>query len=323
MGLDLKNPVVPSASPLSREIGNIKAMEEAGAGAVVLYSLYEEQVGLEVEELQHLLSEGAQSLADASGYFPAQQEYTRDPDGYVEHVRKAKAAVDIPIIASLNGTSKGGWLEYATKIEEAGADGLELNIYFIPTTSMLFGLDVETLYLDILQSVQRQVSIPIAVKLSPFFSSLPNFADRLDDSGADGLVLFNRFYQPDIDVKRRQVVSNLMLSTPGEMRLPLRWVAILYGQVDASLALTTGVHSGEDVLKAVMAGADIANVCSVLLKEGVGKVGELVQDLETQMKKNGFDSIESIKGTLSLENYAEPAAFERASYLKMLNEYRL
>jgi dihydroorotate dehydrogenase (fumarate) len=323
MGLDLKNPVVPSASPLSREIGNIKAMEEAGAGAVVLYSLYEEQVGLEVEELQHLLSEGAQSLADASSYFPAQQEYIRDPDGYVEHVRKAKAAVDIPIIASLNGTSKGGWLEYAEKIEGAGADGLELNIYFIPTTSMLFGLDVETLYLDILQSVRKKVSIPIAVKLSPFFSSLPNFADRLDDGGADGLVLFNRFYQPDIDVRRRQVISNLMLSAPGELRLPLRWVAIMYGQVDASLALTTGVHAGEDVLKAVMAGADIANVCSVLLREGIGKLGVLLQDLETQMEENGFDSIESIKGTLSLENYAEPAAFERASYLKMLNEYRL
>jgi dihydroorotate dehydrogenase (fumarate) len=321
MGLSLKNPVVPSASPLSREISGIRAMEDAGASAVVLYSLFEEQIGLDADELEHLASRGARSLADASGYFPSQLEYTRNADEYVEHVRQAKEAVDIPVIASMNGISKGGWLEYSKKIAEAGADGLELNIYFIPTTSRLFGLDVETVYLDVLRSVKKQVDIPLAVKLSPFFSALPNFADRLADAGADGLVLFNRFYQPDIDVDQGEVVTNLSLSTSEDMRLPLRWIAILYGEVETSLALTSGVHTADDVLKAIMAGADIANVCSVLLREGVGKIGELVQGLGDRMDQKGIKSVGELKGNLSLQSYVEPWAFERASYLKLLQSY--
>lgn len=321
MGLNLNNPVVPSASPLSRDLDDIKRMEDAGAGAVVLYSLFEEQIGLEEDELEHVLNRGAQSLADASGYFPSQLEYTRSPDDYVEHVRKAKEAVDIPIIASMNGISKGGWLEYSKMIAEAGADGLELNIYFIPTTSRLFGLDVETLYLDILGSVKKQVNIPVAVKLSPFFTALPNFADRLADAGADALVLFNRFFQPDIDVGKGDVVPNLTLSTPADMRLPLRWIAILYGEIDTSLALTSGVHSADDVLKAVMAGADVANVCSVLLKEGIGKITELVEGVSKGLDERGRRSLADIKGNLSLQSYVEPWAFERASYLKLLQSY--
>jgi dihydroorotate dehydrogenase (fumarate) len=321
MGLNLKNPVVPSASPLSRDIGDIKWMEDAGAGAVVLYSLFEEQIGLEQEELNHVLSRGAQSLADASGYFPSQLEYTRSPDDYVEHVRKAKEAVDIPIIASMNGISRGGWLDYSKMIEEAGADGLELNIYFIPTTSRLFGLDVETLYLDILGSVKKQVNIPVAVKLSPFFTALPNFADRLADGGADALVLFNRFYQPDIDVASDDIAPNLTLSVPADMRLPLRWIAILYGEIDTSLALTSGVHSADDVLKAIMAGADVANVCSVLLKEGIGKITDLLDGVSKRLDEKGHSSLGEIKGNLSLQSYVEPWAFERASYLKLLQSY--
>lgn len=321
MGLSLKNPVVPSASPLSRDIGDIKRMEDAGAAAVVLYSLFEEQIGLEKNELEHVLSRGAQSLADASGYFPSQLEYTRSPDEYVEHVRKAKEAVGIPIIASMNGISKGGWLDYSKMIEQAGADGLELNIYFIPTTSRLFGLDVETLYLDILRSVKKHVKIPVAVKLSPFFTALPNFADRLADAGANALVLFNRFYQPDIDVDGGEVVPNLTLSTPADMRLPLRWIAILYGEIETSLALTGGVHSANDVLKAVMAGADVANVCSVLLKEGPGKIAELVEGVSQKLDEKGLNSLREIKGNMSLQSYVEPWAFERASYLKMLQSY--
>ena len=321
MGLNLKNPVVPSASPLSRDIGDIKWMEDAGAGAVVLYSLFEEQIGLEKDELDHVLNRGAQSLADASGYFPSQLEYTRSPDDYVEHVRKAKEAVDIPIIASMNGISRGGWLNYSKMMEEAGADGLELNIYFIPTTSRLFGLDVETLYLDILGSVKKQVKIPVAVKLSPFFTALPNFADRLADGGADALVLFNRFYQPDIDVGRGDIAPNLTLSVPADMRLPLRWIAILYGEIDTSLALTSGVHSADDVLKAVMAGADVANVCSVLLKEGIGKITELLDGVTRRLDEKGHSSLEELKGNLSLQSYVEPWAFERASYLKLLQSY--
>ena len=321
MGLSLKNPIVPSASPLSRRISDIKAMEDAGAGAVVLYSLFEEQIGLEKDELDYVLSRGAQSLADASAYFPSQLEYTRKPDEYVEHVRKAKEAVDIPIIASMNGISKGGWLAYSKMIQEAGADGLELNVYFIPTTSLLFGLDLETLYLDILRSVKKQVDIPVAVKLSPFFSALPNFADRLADAGADALVLFNRFYQPDIDVDKEEVIPNLTLSTPADMRLPLRWVAILHGEVETSLALSGGIHSPDDVLKAIMAGADVTNVCSVLLKEGTQKIGELVEGTARRLDEKDLSSLKEMKGNMSLQSYVEPWAFERASYLKLLNSY--
>jgi dihydroorotate dehydrogenase (fumarate) len=321
LGLQLKNPIVPSASPLSRNLDDIKALEDAGASAIVLYSLFEEQISLETGDLSHLISNGAMSLADASVYFPHRHEYPRDPDEYVEHLRKAKEAVDIPIIGSMNGTSKGGWLDYAKKIEEAGADGLELNIYFIPTTDTLFGLDVETLYLDILTSVTAQVNIPVAVKLSPFFSALPNFVTRLDEAGADALVLFNRFYQPNIDVEQKKVSPNLALSRSEDLLLPLRWVAILYGQVECSLALTTGVHTSKDVVKALMAGADVANVCSVLLREGIDRLKSLLEETNALLDILGMESVSSIRGTLSLENYAEPAAFERASYIKLLQSY--
>jgi dihydroorotate dehydrogenase (fumarate) len=321
LGLNLSNPIVPSASPLSRNLDDIKKLEDAGAPAVVLYSLFEEQVGLEAGELSHLFTGGAASLADAEAYFPQKLDYPRDPDAYVEHIRKAKEAVDIPIIGSMNGTSKGGWLEYARKIEEAGADGLELNIYFIPTTDTLFGLDVETLYLDILNSVKRSVNVPVAVKLSPFFSALPNFASRLDEAGADALVLFNRFYQPDINVQQRSVDPRITLSTSSDLLLPLRWVAILYGQVDCSLALTSGVHTSEDVLKAILAGADIANVCSVLLREGIDKLKELIAGTVQLMEILEIDTLATVRGSMSLEQYAEPAAFERASYIKLLQGY--
>lgn len=321
LGFKLKHPIVPSASPLSRKLEDIKVMEDAGASAVVLYSLFEEQFELDPDELEHLVREGATTLTDALGYFPDQQEYIRDPDGYVEHVRKAKEAVDIPIIASMNGTSKGGWLEYSKKIEEAGADALELNIYFIPTTSMLFGLDVETLYLDILKSVKQQVNIPVAVKVSPFFSALPNFVDRLAETGADGVVLFNRFYQPNIHVAEQRFTADLTLSTSSDLLLPLRWIAILYGQVDVSLALTSGVHSADDILRAILAGADVANVCSVLLKNGIGHLSTLVQELAARMDELEMESINSVKGKLSLQNYVEPAALERGSYVKLLHSY--
>jgi dihydroorotate dehydrogenase (fumarate) len=321
MGLELKNPIVPSASPLSREISGIKKMEDAGAAAVVLYSLFEEQIALETGEFSSMLSSGALSLADASVYFPHQHEYPRDPEAYVDHIRKAKEVVDIPIIASMNGTSKGGWLEFAKQIEQAGADGLELNFYFIPTTDTLLGLDIETIYLDILKSVKKMVDIPIAVKLSPFFTALPNFAVRLDETGADALVLFNRFYQPDINVERKEIQPNITLSKPEDILLPLRWIAILYGQVDCSFALTSGVHSADAVLKAIMAGADIANVCSVLLAEGVEKISELVENTASRMDELKIDSLGSIKGALSLESYVEPAAFERSSYIKLLQSY--
>jgi dihydroorotate dehydrogenase (fumarate) len=321
MGLHLSNPIVPSASPLSRKLDDIKKLEDAGAPAVVLYSLFEEQIALEEGELSYLLEGGAASLADASAYFPQKQDYPRDPDSYVEHIRKAKEAVDIPVIGSMNGTTTGGWLEYAKKIEQAGADGLELNIYFIPTTDKLLGMDVETLYLDIVEAVSKDVGIPIAVKLSPFFSALPDFATRVDEAGADALVLFNRFYQPDINVEKKTIEPSITLSTSADLLLPLRWVAILYGQVDCSLALTSGVHTPEDVLKAIMAGADVANVCSVLLQDGIDKQKELLDGTAKLMDKLGIDSLATIRGSMSLENYVEPTAFERASYIKLLQGY--
>lgn len=321
MGLQLKNPVVPSASPLSREVSGVKALEDAGAPAVVLYSLFQEQVSLETGELPDRLFSGALGIADATSHFPQRQEYKRGPDEYVEHVRRVKESVGIPVIASMNGTSKGGWLEYAKRIEQAGADGLELNIYFIPTTDTLMSMDVETVYSDILRAVKKMVSIPVAVKLSPFFSAIPYVATQLDQDGADALVLFNRFYQPDIDVATQQIRASLTLSRPEDILLPLRWVAILHGQVDCSLALTSGVHSADDVLKSVLAGANVANVCSVLLKDGVARLSTILADLERRMDELGLESIDATRGCLSLQKHVEPAVFERVSYIKLLQSF--
>ena len=321
MGLTLKNPVVPSASPLSADLGTIKRMEDAGASAVVLHSLFEEQIEFEAEAMDHFLQHGTDSYAEALSYFPQVHEYRREPDDYVEHIRRAKEAVDIPIIPSLNGISTGGWTSYAKKFEEAGADGLELNVYFIPTDFNLMSYDVEDLYVKLLKELKKQLSIPVAVKMSPYFSALPHMASMLDAEGADALVMFNRFYQPDIDIDELEVTPNLKLSTPIEMRLPLRWIAILYGHMDCSMALTSGIHSYEDVIKAVMAGADVANVCSVLLKEGIGKINELVDGMTAWMDEHEYESIEQMKGSMSHKSVPEPAAFERANYMKVLNSY--
>jgi dihydroorotate dehydrogenase (fumarate) len=268
-----------------------------------------------------MVSGGELSVADALEYFPRENEYVRDADAYVEHVHKAKEALEIPIIASMNGTSKGGWLDYAQMLEEAGADAIELNIYFIPTTDNLLGMDIENLYFDILGSVKERVNLPVAVKLSPFFSAIPDMAVRLDEAGADALVLFNRFYQPDIDVQAKSVVPRLALSRPEDILLPLRWIAILYGQVDCSLALTSGVHSGEGVLKAILAGADVANVCSVLLQEGVNRLTGIVEETEQLLDSLGAESISALRGDMSLEAYVEPTAFERGSYIQLLQSY--
>lgn len=322
MGLKLKNPIVPSASPLSASLDSIKRMEDAGAAAVVLHSLFEEQIEFEAEALAHFLEHGTYSYAEALTYFPAHHEYRREPKEYVEHIRRAKEAVDIPIIASLNGISLGGWTGYARQFQEAGADGVELNVYFLPTNPHLSGAEVETLYVDILKSVKEQVTIPVAMKLSPYFSALPHLASALDAAGADALVLFNRFYQPDIDIERLEVVPNLQLSTPVEMRLPLRWIAILYGRVRASMALTSGVHSAEDVIKAVMVGADVAQVCSVLLKQGIGAISELLAGMRAWMEEHEYESVAQMKGSMSHRSCPEPAAFERANYMKVLNSYK-
>ena len=322
MGLTLKNPLVPSASPLSSSVDNIKRMEDAGAAAVVLHSLFEEQIEFEAEALGHFLEYGTESFAEAITYFPAHDQYWREPEDYVELIRKAKEAVDIPVIPSLNGISPGGWTGYAKLFEEAGADAVELNVYFIPTSFNLMSYDIEDLYVKLLKDVKQHVSIPVAMKLSPFFSAMPHVASMLDAEGADALVLFNRFYQPDIDIEELDVKSNLQLSTPIDMRLPMRWIAILCGHLDCSLALTSGIHSAEGVIKAVMVGADVANLCSVLLKQGIDHISHLLRGMTAWMEEHEYESVEQMKGSMSHKSVPEPAAFERANYMKVLHSYK-
>jgi len=322
MGLTLKNPIVPSASPLSKHVSTIRQMEDAGAAAVTMYSLFEEQIDLEALAQHDFLERTVFMSAEATSYFPKAADYNRGPDGYLELIRQAKESVSVPIIGSLNGVTTGGWTRYARLIEQAGADALELNIYLIPTRLNLTSDGVENTYLDILHEIKAQVKIPVAMKLSPFFSAMPNMAYRLDHSGADALVLFNRFYQPDFDLDELTVVPHLVLSNSNEMRLPLHWIAILYGHVQASLALTTGIHTAEDVVKAIMAGADIANVASLLLESGVGALTDLVSGLSQWMDEHEYESVAQMKGALSQRNVAEPTAFERANYMKVLGSWR-
>lgn len=321
MGLKLKNPIVPSASPLSRRLSGIKAMEDAGAAAVTMYSLFEEQIDIEAMTQHLAVEQEAFMSAEATSYFPKAKDYQGGPDDYLELIRKAKAAIDIPVIGSLNGVTTGGWTRYAKLIEQAGADALELNAYLIPTRPELTSEGVENTYLEILREVKAQVKIPVAMKLSPFFSALPNMAARLDRAGADGLVLFNRFYQPDFDLEELAVTPHLVLSTSWEMRLPLRWIAILYGRINASLALSTGVDTAEDVVKAIMAGADIATMASVLLGQGVGKIGDMVAGLQQWMELHEYESVGQMKGALSQRNVADATAFERANYMKVLGSW--
>lgn len=322
MGLKLKNPLVPSASPLSQSVDNVKALEDAGASAVVVYSLFEEQITHESGELDHYLSYGAESYAEATSYFPQPEEFHLTPYQYLDHIAALKKAVDIPVIGSLNGVSQGGWVKYAKNIEDAGADALELNVYYIPTNPNLTGSEIENMYIDTLNAVKSNVKIPVAIKLSPFFTSMSNMAKRLDHAGADALVLFNRFYQPDFDLEKLEVVPNLMLSTNWEMRLPLRWIAILYSHIKASMALTSGVHNYQDVLKVMMAGGDVAMICSELLTNGISRVSEILKDLENWMKENEYSSIQMMKGSMSQKAVGEPAAFERANYMKTLQSFK-
>ena len=323
LGLKLKNPIVPSASPLSQSVDSVKAMEDAGASAVVLYSLFEEQINHESGELDHFLSNGTESFAEALSYFPAPTQFHLTPAQYLEHVSNLKKNVKIPIIGSLNGVSKGGWVKYAKNIEEAGADAIELNVYYVATNPDLSGADIENMYLDALKAVKQNVKIPVAVKLSPYFSSMSNMAKKLDEAGADSLVLFNRFYQPDFNLEKLEVEPNLLLSTNWEMRLPLRWIAILYGQVKSNLAATSGIHSHEDIVKVMMAGADVAMVCSELLMHGAGRITTMLKGLEKWMEENEYSSIQMMKGSMSQKSCAEPAAFERANYMKTLQSYKI
>jgi dihydroorotate dehydrogenase (fumarate) len=322
MGINLKNPVVPSASPLSENLDNIRRMEDAGASAVVMYSLFEEQITLESHQLDHYLSYGVESFAEALSYFPEMETYKVGPDEYLSRIQAAKEAVDIPIIGSLNGVSTGGWIEYARKIEQAGADALELNVYYIPTDLNMTGAEVEQMYLDVLRDVKKVVSIPIAMKLSPFFSATANMAHRLAGAGVDALVLFNRFYQPDFDLENLEVVARLVLSNTYELTLPLRWVAILYGRVPVDFAITSGVHNVEEVLKGLMAGAKVTMMTSELLKNGIPRIGQILDGMVQWMEEYEYQSVAQMQGSMSQKNVGEPAAFERANYMKMLSSWR-
>jgi dihydroorotate dehydrogenase (fumarate) len=316
LGLKLRTPLVPSASPLSQEIDSIRRLEDAGASAVVLYSLFEEQLRQETLELDHHLTAGTDSFSESLSFFPQPGEYRLGPEGYLNHIRRAKEAVHIPIIASLNGATVGGWTEYARQIQQAGADALECNIYSIPTDMNVPGVEVEQTYLDILKAVKAAVTIPVTVKLSPFFSSMANMARQLDLAGADGLVLFNRFYQPDIDIDELEIKPNVLLSTPQALRLPLTWIGVLFGRVKASLAATSGVHGPEDVIKLLMVGADVAMLCSTLLRNGISHLRYIELGLADWMNKHEYESVEQMKGSMSQLRCPDPSAFERAQYMR-------
>ncbi len=321
LGLKLRTPLVVAASPLSAEIDNLKRMEDSGASAVVLHSFFEEQLHQDRSEANLNLERGTYSSPEALTYFPETHDYFLGPEEYLQHIAKAKDAVDIPIIASLNGSSEGGWTDFAKQMQRAGADALELNIYSIPTGMDLPGVEVEQTYLNIVKSVKSEVTIPVAVKLSPFFSNFANMAKRLDGAGANGLVLFNRFYQPDIDLDSLDVRPNVLLSTPMAMRVPLRWIAILFGRIQANLAATSGMHRASDVLKMLLAGADVTMLCSVLLRQGISQIEIIERDLVGWMEGHEYVSVQQLRGSLSQKNCPDPEAFERAQYTRAISRF--
>jgi dihydroorotate dehydrogenase (fumarate) len=323
LGLKLRNPLVASSSPMCAGVGNIRRMEDAGAAAVVLPSLFEEQITLESNDLDRFLSAAEDVGPEGGSHFPDMLGYNRGPEAYLKHIRKVKEAVRIPVIASLNGTSVGGWLNYARQMEQAGADALELNIYYIPVDPELSGDQVERNYCDLVREVKSAVRIPVAVKLGPYFSAPVNMAKRLEAAGADGLVLFNRFYQPDFDLEALEVVPNLILSNQYELLLRLHWIAILYGNVKPDLALTGGVHSATDVVKAMMAGAKVAMMTSALLKKGIAYLDTLVTELLVWLGEHEYDSIRQMQGSMSRNAVPQPQAFERANYMKVLSSYTM
>jgi dihydroorotate dehydrogenase (fumarate) len=316
LGMQLRTPLVASASPISQEISGIRSLEDAGASAVVLYSLFEEQLHQESLELEHHLNAGTESFAESLTYFPRPSEFRTGPEGYLNHIRKAKEAVDIPIIASLNGATLGGWAKYAKQIEQAGADAIECNNYSIPTSMDISGSEVEKIYIDILREVKISVHIPVAVKLSPFFSNMAHMAKRLDATGADGLVLFNRFYQPDIDLDELEIKPNVLLSTSQEIRLPLTWIGILRGRLRASLAATSGVHDAGDVIKLLLVGADVTMLCSTLLRNGISRLHQIENGFREWMEGHEYESVRQMQGSMSQLHCPDPAAFERAQYMR-------
>lgn len=318
LGLNLKSPLVASASVLSKKLENIRKMEDAGLGAVVLYSLFEEEVDHESIELNYFLNRGTESFPEAITYFPDLNNYTLQAEKYLDLIREAKKSVSIPVIGSLNGVSTGGWIKYARQIEEAGADALELNLYYVASDAQIDGQSLEHAYLDVISAIRAQIQIPLAVKLSPFFTSLPNFLQKISQAGVQGAVLFNRFYQPDLDIENLEVQPHLELSTSSDLLLPLRWIAISHGRLPLDLALSSGVHNGRDMVKAIMAGASVVMVASEMVARGIPRAAEMLQEFEQWIMKHDYASASEIRGILSQKNVASPAVFERANYMKAL-----
>jgi dihydroorotate dehydrogenase (fumarate) len=321
LGLTIKNPIIAGASPLNAELDTIRRLEEFGAAAVVLPSIFEEQIEHEDRLIEELIAVGSETYAEALSYFPVQTAYALEPDRYLELVRRAAKAVDIPVIASLNGTTDHGWVHYARQLQEAGASAIELNIYFIPSDLELSGRDVEQRYLNVLKAVRQAVSLPVAAKVGPYFSAPGHMAQQLERAGADGLVFFNRFYQPDIELATLSFRSDLELSRPYEMRLPLLWVGLLAGRVRASLAASTGVESADEVVKYLLAGADVVMTTASLLRHGIAHMKELVAGLESWLAARDLHSLKLIRGRMSRHNIGDPTAFERANYIKTLHAY--
>jgi dihydroorotate dehydrogenase (fumarate) len=322
MGLELEHPIVASAGPLSQTLDGIRRLEDAGAAAIVLFSLFEEQIRLENAAAERLLGAGTESFPEALSYFPQVDYYEVGPEPYLDLVRRAREATRVPIIASLNGITDRGWIDYARNIEEAGAAGLELNVYYIPADLETTGREVEERYLEVLRAVKATVGIPVAMKLSPFFSAFGAMARQLVSIGADGLVLFNRFYQPDLDLERLAVAPTLQLSRSEEIRLPLLWLAILHGRLPVSLAASTGVHAPDEVVKYLLAGADVVMTTSALLEHGPQHLAALRDGLRQWLQQRGYASVQQMKGSMSQRNVADPAAFERANYIKVLESFR-
>lgn len=322
LGLKLKNPLVCSASPLSKDLDTVRRLEDAGVSAIVHYSLFEEQINYEKHELDHFLNFGGESFAEALTYFPEPKDFINiDAQDYINHLAKIKQSVGIPVIGSLNGVSKGGWMRYAKHMQEAGADAIELNVYYVAADPSLTADAVEQMYLDDLKAVKKSVNIPVSLKIGPFFSAFANFAKRADAAGADGLVLFNRFLGPEIDLQKLEVSPKLSLSNPFEMRLPLRWIALLYGQIKADLAATSGIHTAADVLQVMMAGANVAMIASSLFARGVDYAGTILREMDQWLAEHEYESIRQLRGSMSSKAIAEPAAYERANYMKALRSY--
>ena len=322
LGLNLKNPLVASASPLSKKAENAKKLEDAGVSAIVMYSLFEEQIIHDSLELDHYLTRGTNSFAEAMTYLPDLGTYNMGPEKYLDHLSALKKNLSIPVISSLNGVSRGGWVRYARLMQDAGADALELNMYYLSADPELGGQELEDNYIELVSEVKAAIDIPLAVKLSPFITALPNFARRLTEAGADGIVLFNRFYQPDFDLEELEVVRTLELSDSRDLLLPLRWISILYGKVEADMALTSGIHTAQDVLKAMMAGAKVAMTASAVLRDGYERVQVILNDLQAWMEAHEYESIKQMQGSMSQQSVAEPAAFERSNYIRILSEFR-